>query len=37
VPGCAITTPVSLSSKVFDGKLETLLGELADEVWNDAG
>jgi type I restriction enzyme R subunit len=24
-------------NKVFDGKLETLLGELADEVWRDAG
>jgi NADPH:quinone reductase-like Zn-dependent oxidoreductase len=24
-------------NKVFDGKLETLLGELADEVWKDAG
>ncbi len=23
--------------KVFDGKLESLLGELADEVWKDAG
>ena len=24
-------------NKVFDGKLETILGELADEVWKDAG
>jgi len=24
-------------NKVFDGKLETLLGELADEVWKDVG
>lgn len=24
-------------NKVFDGKLEALLGELADEVWKDAG
>ena len=24
-------------NKVFDGQLETLLGELADEVWKDAG
>ena len=24
-------------NKVFDGKLESLLGELADEVWKDAG
>jgi type I restriction enzyme, R subunit len=24
-------------NKVFDGKLETLLGELAEEVWKDAG
>lgn len=24
-------------NKVFDGKLESLLGELADEVWVDAG
>jgi type I restriction enzyme R subunit len=24
-------------NKVFDGKLETLLGELADQVWTDAG
>jgi type I restriction enzyme R subunit len=24
-------------NKVFDGKLEGLLGELADEVWKDAG
>jgi len=24
-------------NKVFDGKLEGLLGELADEVWSDAG
>jgi type I restriction enzyme R subunit len=24
-------------NKVFDGQLESLLGELADEVWKDAG
>jgi type I restriction enzyme R subunit len=24
-------------NKVFDGKLETLLGELAEGVWKDAG
>jgi type I restriction enzyme R subunit len=24
-------------NKVFDGKLDTILGELADEVWKDAG
>ena len=24
-------------NKIFDGKLETLLGELAEEVWKDAG
>lgn len=24
-------------NKVFDGKLEGLLGEIADEVWSDAG
>ena len=24
-------------NKVFDGKLDTLLGELAEEVWKDAG
>jgi hypothetical protein len=24
-------------NKVFDGQLEALLGELADEVWKDAG
>jgi type I restriction enzyme R subunit len=24
-------------NKVFDGKLDSLLGELADEVWSDAG
>jgi type I restriction enzyme R subunit len=24
-------------NKVFDGELESLLGELADEVWKDAG
>jgi hypothetical protein len=24
-------------NKVFDGKLESILGELADEVWKDAG
>jgi type I restriction enzyme R subunit len=24
-------------NNVFDGKLENLLGELADEVWKDAG
>jgi hypothetical protein len=23
--------------KVFDGKLDALLGELSDEVWKDAG
>jgi hypothetical protein len=24
-------------NKVFDGKLEAVLGELAEEVWKDAG
>jgi type I restriction enzyme R subunit len=24
-------------NKTFDGKLEAVLGELADEVWSDAG
>ena len=24
-------------NKVFDGTLESLLGDLADEVWKDAG
>jgi hypothetical protein len=24
-------------NKVFDGQLETMLGELAEEVWNDVG
>ena len=24
-------------NKVFDGSLEALLGDLADEVWKDAG
>lgn len=29
--------PRHAAVKVFDGKLEGLLGELAEEVWKDAG
>ena len=28
---------LQLLGKAFDGKLEALLGELAEEVWKDAG